>query len=138
MLIIQVDEQCRTFGGMMVKDLRSLIPLLTISRGGTTVRYAAWPTSIRSQGKLYEPFLFMFVLDEWDRLTTWKRIKIYLDHSAIAAAFPAPFPGESLIKAVVQVVTERDHEGILRRFDGALRFENDKIYFEPVRLAPPA
>ena len=120
----------------MAKDLRSLIPLLTISRDGTIVRYAAWPKSIRSHGEQYEPFPFMFVLDEWNRLTTWKGVEIHLDHAAIAAAFPAPFPGKSPIKASVQVMTERDREGVLHRFDGVLTFNNDTVYFEPVTKPP--
>ena len=123
-------------GGVMAKDLRSLIPLLTISHDGTTVRFAAWPEPIRSHGKQYEPFPFMFVLDEWDTLPTWKRVEIHLDHSAVAAAFQAPFPGESPIKASVQVVTERDREGILQRVDGVLMFDEDKVYFEPVPKPP--
>jgi hypothetical protein len=78
----------------------------------------------------------MFVLDEWDTLTTWKRIEIHLDHSTIAAAFPAPFPGEGPINASVQVVTERDREGILQRGDGVLTFDEDKVYFEPLPKPP--
>lgn len=120
----------------MAKDLRSLIPLLTISREGTTVRFAAWPESIRSHGEQYEPFPFMFVLDQWDRLTTWKRVEIHLNHSAIAAAFPAPFPGGGSINASVQVVTERDHESILQRFDGVLTIDEDRAYFEPMPKPP--
>lgn len=122
----------------MAKDLRSLIPLLTISRDGITVRFAAWPKSIRSHGEQYEPFPFMFVWDEWETLTTSKRVEIHLDHSAIAAAFPTPFPGEGSVDATVQFVTERDREGILHRFDGVLTFDDDKIYFQPVGLEPPA
>jgi hypothetical protein len=45
----------------MAKDLQSLIPLLTVSHGETTVRRAAWPESIWSHGEQYEPHPFMFV-----------------------------------------------------------------------------
>ena len=89
MLIIQDDEQCPTFGGMMVKDLRSLIPLLTVSRGGTTVRCAAWPESICSHGEQYEPHPFMFVLGGEERQTSWRRVEIYIDRAVI---FHTPFP----------------------------------------------
>ena len=122
----------------MAEDLGSMIPLLTISRGGTTVRWAAWPESIRSHGEQYEPCRFMFVLDEGDRLITWQRVEIHLNQSVLASAFPAPFPGGGPINASVQVVTERDRERILQRFDGVLTLHDDKIYIEPVRLVPPA
>ena len=120
----------------MAKDFRSLIPLLTISHDGTTVRFAAWPESIRSHGEQYEPFPFMFVLDEWNTLTAWKRVEIHLDQSAVTAAFSAPFPGESPIKASVQVVTEQDRDSILQRVDGVLTFDEDKVYFEPLPKPP--
>ena len=116
----------------MAHDLRSMILLLTISRGGTTVRYAAWPTSIRCHGEQYEPHPFMFVLDEWDRLTTWKRVEIHLTHSVLAAAFPAPLPGGGPLTASVHVVTERDRERILHRFDGVLTLDGNRVYFEQV------
>jgi hypothetical protein len=116
----------------MAEYVRSLIPLLTITRGETTVRCAAWPESIRNQGEQYEPFPFMFVLDEWDQRTTWKRVEIHFDHSAIAAAFPTPFPGEGPINASIQMVSERDPEGIVPRMDGVLTFDDNKVYFKPV------
>ena len=119
----------------MDTDLLSLIPLLTVSRGGTTVQYAAWPESICSHGEQYEPHPFMFVLGGEERPTTWKRVEIYLDHAVI---FPTPFPGEGLINATMQFVTEQDRECIIQRFDGVLTFDDDKIYIEPVRLVPLA
>ena len=78
----------------------------------------------------------MLVLDKWDTLTTWKRVEIHLDHSAVTAAFPAPFPEESPIKTYVQVVTEQDRETILQRVDGVLTFDEDKVYFEPLPKPP--
>ncbi|MEP6959415.1 MAG: hypothetical protein ABI980_11860 [Nitrospirota bacterium] len=121
-------------GEMMAKDLLSLIPLLTVSRGGTTVRCTTWPESICSHGEQYEPHPFMFVLGGKGRPTTWKRVEIYLDP---AVMFPTPFPGEGSINATVQFVTDRDREDIIQRFDGVLTFDEDKIYIEPVRLVPP-
>ena len=118
----------------MVEDLRSMISLLTISRGGTTVRLAAWPESIRSHGEEYEPFRFMFVLGGGDRSTIWKRVEIKLDH---AMTFPAPFPREGPLNATLQIVTDRDREHIIKRFVGALTFDNEKIYFEPRPLESP-
>lgn len=121
-------------GEMMARDLRSLIPLLTVWRGGTTVRCAAWPESICSHGEQYAPYPFMFVLGGEERPGAWKRVEIYLDRAVI---FPTSFPGEGPIGATVQFVTKRDHECILRQFDGVLTFDDDKIYIEPVRLVPP-
>ena len=115
----------------MANDLRSLIPLLTISRGGTTLRFAAWPESIRSHGEQFEPHPFMFVLDERDRLATWKRVEIHLNRAELAAAFPAPLPGGGPILASVQVVSERDCERILHRLDGIVTLDRDRVYFEP-------
>ena len=117
----------------MDTDLLSLIPLLTVSRGGTTVQYAAWPESICSHGEQYEPHPFMFVLGGEERPTTWNRVEIYLDHAVI---FPTLFPGEGPINATVQFVTEQDRECIIQRFNGVLTFDHDKIYIEPVRLVP--
>jgi len=121
-------------GEMMASDLRSLIPLLTVSHGGTTVRCAAWPESICSHGEQYAPHPFMFVLGGEERPSAWKRVEIYLDRAAI---FPTPFPGEGPISATIQFVTKGDHERIIRQFDGVLTLDDDKIYIEPVRLAPP-
>lgn len=118
----------------MASDLRSLIPLLTVSRGGTTVRCAAWLESICSHGEQYAPHLFMFVMGGEERPVAWKRVEIYLDPAAV---FPASFPGEGPISVTVQFVTQRDHERIIRQFDGVLTFDDDKIYIEPVRLVPP-
>jgi hypothetical protein len=116
----------------MVEDLHSMIPLLRLSRSGTTVRLAAWPEAIHSQGEQYKPFRFMFVLGDADQSTRWKRVEIHLEHAAIAAAFPAPFPGTAPIKATVQFVTERNREDVIRQFDGVLTFDENKIFLEPV------
>ena len=62
-------------------------------------------------------------------------MEIYVDRGVI---FPTPFPGEGPISATVQFVTKRDHERIVQQFDGLLTFDDDKIYIEPVQLAPPA
>ena len=118
----------------MARDFRSLIPLLTISRGGTTVRCAAWPESICSHGEQYAPHPFMFVLGGEERPVAWNRVEICLDRAVI---FPTSFPGEGPTSATVQFVTQRDHERIIQQFDGVLTLDDDKIYVEPVRLVPP-
>jgi hypothetical protein len=118
----------------MAKDLQSLIPLLTLSHGETTVRCAAWSESICSHGEQYEPHLFMFVFGGEEKSTTWKRVELYIDHAVI---FPKLFPREGPINATVELVTKRDHECIIHRFDGVLTCDNDKIYLEPVRPALP-
>jgi hypothetical protein len=120
---------------MMARELQSLIPLLTVSRGGTTVRCAAWPESICSHGEQYEPHPFMFVLGGEERPPAWRRVEIYVDGAVI---FPTSFPGEGPISATVQFVTKGDRERIIQQFDGVLRIDDDKIYIEPVRLNPPA
>jgi hypothetical protein len=119
-------------GSAMVEDLQSMVPLLMLSRSGTTVRLAAWPEAIHSQGEQYKPFRFMFVLGDEDQSTRWKRVEIHLEHAAIAAEFPAPFPGTDPIKATVQFVTERNQEDIIRQFDGVLTFDENKIFLQPV------
>jgi hypothetical protein len=119
----------------MAKDLHSLIPLLTVSHGLTTVRCAAWPESIWSHGEQYEPHPFMFVFGGEERSTTWKRVEIYIDHAVI---FHKSFPGEGPINATVQLVTKQDHECIIHRFDGMLTCVDGKIYLELVRQALPA
>lgn len=119
----------------MARDPQSLIPLLTVSRGGTTVRCAAWPESICSHGEQYEPHRFMFVLGGEERPTAWRRVEIYLDRAVI---FPTLFPGEGPISVTVQFVTKQDHERIIQQFDGVLTVDDDKIYMEPVRPNPPA
>jgi hypothetical protein len=116
----------------MVEDLHSMIPLLRLSRSGTTVRLAAWPEAIHSQGEQYKPFRFMFVLGDADHSTRWKRVEIHLEHAAIASAFPPPFPGIAPINATVQFVTERNREDVIRQFDGVLMFDENKIFLEPV------
>ncbi len=98
----------------MARDLRSLIPLLTVSRGGTTVRCAAWPESICIHGEQYAPLPFMFVLGGEERPSAWKRVQ-----------------------STIRFVTKRDHERIIRQFDGVLTLDDDKIYIEPVRLVQP-
>src|ERR1043166_3305452 len=118
----------------MAKDLQSLIPLLTLSHGETTVSCAAWSESICSHGEQYEPHLFMFVFGGEEKSTTWKRVELYIDHAVI---FPKLFPREGPINATVELVTKRDHECIIHRFDGVLTCDNDKIYLEPVRPALP-
>jgi hypothetical protein len=120
---------------MMARELQSLIPLLTVSRGGTTVRCAAWPESICSHGEQYEPHPFMFVLGGEERPPAWRRVEIYVDGAVI---FPTSFPGEGPISATVQFVTKGDHERIIQQFDGVLTIDDDKIYIEPVRLTSPA
>jgi hypothetical protein len=64
-------------GEMMARDLRSLIPLLTLLHGGTTVRCAAWPESICSHGEQYAPLPFMLVLGGEERPSAWKRVQCH-------------------------------------------------------------
>lgn len=115
----------------MAEYLRSMISLLTITRGGTTVRWANWMESIHCHGEQYEPHPFMFVFDEWDSLITRKRVEIYFTRSVLAAAFPASLPGGAPITASVCVVTEHERERILQRFDGVLTLDENRVYFEP-------
>jgi hypothetical protein len=75
----------------------------------------------------------MFVLDEWDRLTPWRRVEIHFNHSVLATVFPAPLLGGGPLTASVQVVTEQNRERILERLDGMLTLDGDRVYFE---LAP--
>jgi len=118
---------------MMADELRTLIPLLTISRGGRTVQFAAWSESILSHGTLFEPHPFLFVFDEWRGPTPWNRVEIHLEHGVL---LPVPSPEEGSIKATVQLVAEPDHECILYRFEGILTFDYGKVYFEPRSKTP--
>ncbi len=119
----------------MARDPQSLIPLLSVSRGGATVRCAAWPESICSHGEHYEPHPFMFVLGGEDRTPAWRRVEIYIDRAVI---FPAQFPGEGPISATVRFIMKRDQGRIIQQVDGVLTIDDDKIYIEPIRINSPA
>jgi hypothetical protein len=120
----------------MAHGLLPFIPLLSISYGGRTMRFAAWPGSVHSHGEDYAPHPFMFVFDEWNQPTAWTRVEIHLDHPALMMTFPAPFSGASSLEATIQLVAERDPDRTLYRFDGVLLLDGDKIYFE-LRANPP-
>lgn len=109
-------------------ELRTIIPLLTITRGFTTLRLTAWPLAVRIHDTLYRPYPFQLEISPEAEPLGNVQIELHILHEDLWAA---PFPGEGPIMATVLFVPSDDPSSILTTLHGTIEFDGDRIMFCP-------